>query len=87
MTCLRMSVYDIKIAKLFFVLTLSCREKRSFNASQKWNDPKKVSILNASYLTCEQTEVSEATQLSQGTQPVAEGHDPKSPGRTPCPAT
>ena len=33
MTCLSMSVCDIKIAKLFFVLTLSCREKRSFNAS------------------------------------------------------
>lgn len=30
-----MTVYDIKIAKLFFVLTLSCREKRSFSASQK----------------------------------------------------
>lgn len=44
-------------------------------------------LFQRSHFTHEKNEVSEATQLSQGTQPVAAGHDPKAPAWTLSPAT
>lgn len=43
-------------------------------------------LFQRSHFTHEKNEASEATQLSQGTQPVAAGHDPKAPSWTLSPA-